>query len=66
MIRDREAALSAGLGEAGRILLRASGTEPVVRVMVEATDPEVATALAEELAELVADRLGSTEGREAR
>jgi hypothetical protein len=34
--------------------------------MVEATDPEVATALAEELAELVADRLGSTEGREAR
>ncbi|MEI8153067.1 MAG: hypothetical protein WCG92_15910 [Hyphomicrobiales bacterium] len=66
VIRDREAALSAGLGEAGRILLRASGTEPVVRVMVEATDPEVATALAEELAELVADRLGSTEGREAR
>ena len=31
-------AVSAKLGERGRVVLRASGTEPVVRVMVEAED----------------------------
>ena len=41
----------------GRVLLRASGTEPVVRVMVEGEDERVVTALAEELAEAVAREL---------
>ena len=45
------------LGEAGRILLRPSGTEPLVRVMVEAPTVEQATSVAERLAGVVRDRL---------
>jgi len=41
------------LGEAGRVLLRASGTEPLVRVMVEGPDDEVIEAYAERIAEAV-------------
>jgi phosphoglucosamine mutase len=41
------------LGSTGRVVLRASGTEPVVRVMVEAQDEVLATAYANELAEAV-------------
>ncbi|XNY99455.1 phosphoglucosamine mutase [Micrococcus luteus] len=43
----------ARLGSEGRVLLRPSGTEPVVRVMVEAPDQETARREAEELAEVV-------------
>ncbi|MCJ0977979.1 phosphoglucosamine mutase [Rhodococcus sp. ARC_M12] len=42
------------LGESGRVLLRPSGTEQLVRVMVEASELDVATRLAEELAGRVA------------
>jgi phosphoglucosamine mutase len=41
------------LGEHGRVLLRPSGTEPLVRVMVEAQQPSVAEQIANELAEAV-------------
>ena len=45
------AAIEERLGDEGRVLLRPSGTEPIVRVMVEALDPEVAERVARELAD---------------
>jgi phosphoglucosamine mutase len=41
------------LGTTGRVVLRASGTEPVIRVMIEAQDEAVATRQANELADAV-------------
>ena len=46
------------LGGRGRVLLRASGTEPVVRVMVEGEDPVRVISLAENLAKVVSGELG--------
>ncbi|PRY00014.1 phosphoglucosamine mutase [Allonocardiopsis opalescens] len=48
----------AELGETGRVLLRPSGTEPVVRVMVEAASQEQAREVAERLAAEVESALG--------
>lgn len=48
------AAEEAALGGAGRVLLRPSGTEPLVRVMVEAPSQAVADATAQRLAAVVA------------
>ncbi len=45
------------LGGDGRVLLRPSGTEPVVRVMVEAAHEDQALQLANDLAAIVKDRL---------
>lgn len=50
------AAAEAGLGGDGRVLVRASGTEPLVRVMVEAATADLARATAESLAEAVRAR----------
>jgi phosphoglucosamine mutase len=50
---DAVAAEEAGLAGRGRVLLRASGTEPVVRVMVEAPTQEQADAIAARLATVV-------------
>jgi len=47
-------AASARLGETGRVLLRPSGTEPLVRVMVEAPTDAEARSVAEALAGAVA------------
>ncbi|WP_264668602.1 phosphoglucosamine mutase [Arthrobacter sp. VKM Ac-2550] len=52
------AAASAVLGETGRVLLRPSGTEPVVRVMVEAADMATAQTTADQLAAAVKQHLG--------
>ena len=56
-VADAVRAAEAQLGDTGRVLLRPSGTEPLVRVMVEAADHEVAAAIAEQLASVVRDRL---------
>jgi phosphoglucosamine mutase len=46
------------LGDSGRILVRPSGTEPLVRVMVEAPEQPEAAAIADEIAGVVARELG--------
>lgn len=51
-------AAEAKLGEHGRILLRASGTEALVRVMVEAQSDNLASEIANDLAKVVQSELG--------
>jgi phosphoglucosamine mutase len=53
-VLDAERVAITSLGNAGRVLLRPSGTEPVLRVMVEARDAMLANAHAESLANAIA------------
>jgi phosphoglucosamine mutase len=55
---DEVRAVEADLGERGRVLVRPSGTEPVVRVMVEAPTTARAEEAAEHLCGALADALG--------
>ena len=56
-VRAAVARAEAELGETGRVLLRPSGTEPLVRVMVEASTPTLARQVADSLADVVRERL---------
>ncbi len=56
-VQSAVAAAEALLGETGRVLLRSSGTEPLVRVMVEAATQQQADGVAESLAAVVRERL---------
>jgi phosphoglucosamine mutase len=58
VVRDAVSSAEAELGESGRVLLRPSGTEPLIRVMVEASSDTVASAIASSLAEVVLQELG--------
>ena len=53
-IRDAVAAAEGELADTGRVVLRASGTEPVIRVMVEGEDQEMVVTIANRLATVVA------------
>jgi phosphoglucosamine mutase len=58
VLTDAIREVEAELGETGRVLVRASGTEPVVRVMAEASDSETAADVVDRLAKVVAAELG--------
>jgi phosphoglucosamine mutase len=53
-MQDAQSGVERELGDAGRVLIRASGTEPVLRVMVEARDAAQAQASAERIAAALA------------
>ncbi len=55
------ASVQVELGAGGRVVLRPSGTEPLVRVMVEAPTSARAVAVAERLCALVRSELGTSE-----
>ena len=59
MIWSTVAEVERALGDEGRVLVRASGTEPVVRVMVEAGSEAEAVSYADRIAGVVSTALGS-------
>ena len=56
-LRAAIADASSRLGDAGRVLVRPSGTEPALRVMVEGPDEALVSELADSLAALAGERL---------
>jgi phosphoglucosamine mutase len=58
VIEAAKAAIEKRLGNKGRVLLRPSGTEPVVRVMIEGQDAAEVAQLAAELADTVKQQVG--------
>jgi phosphoglucosamine mutase len=57
-VRSEVQRLNTQLGDSGRVLVRPSGTEPVVRVLVETSTEEESKALCASIAALVAGELG--------
>ena len=58
VVADAVHAAERQLGDAGRVLVRPSGTEPLVRVMAEAADEATAAAIVERLVQVVRSELG--------
>ena len=54
-----EAAAEAELGDEGRLLVRPSGTEPLIRVMVEAHTQQQADEIANRVADVVIEQIGA-------
>ncbi len=57
-VQEAIALAETAMGDSGRILVRASGTEPVIRVMVEAANAELADYWTKELVSQVQQHLG--------
>lgn len=57
VIKNKIEAVEKVLGDDGRVLVRLSGTEPLIRVMLEGKDLDKITALANDIADLVKERL---------
>jgi phosphoglucosamine mutase len=57
VIQDAVRQVEQALGATGRVVLRASGTEPVIRVMIEAREEAVASRHANALADVVRDAI---------
>lgn len=60
-IQNAVADVERRLGKSGRVLLRPSGTEPVVRVMVEGEDKDIVASLAQELSEVVTAEVAASQ-----
>lgn len=56
-VKDAVEKAKAKLGKDGRIIVRPSGTEPLLRVMIEGTDPEYIGVLANSVADVMRERL---------
>jgi phosphoglucosamine mutase len=56
---EKIARMEKSLGTTGRILIRPSGTEPVIRVMVEGEDEKLIDTLACELCDFISRQAGS-------
>ena len=52
-LQAEKQAVEQELGERGRVLIRASGTEPLIRVMVEAVDAKLAESMAQRIAKKI-------------
>ena len=53
VVKDEVSRVEEALGKNGRLVLRKSGTEPLIRVMIEARDRGLASELANSLAEVI-------------
>ena len=58
-IQDAIAKAEAELGETGRVLVRASGTENLLRVMVEGKDQKEIETMANAIADVVREAIGA-------
>lgn len=58
VIKDATEQIRKTLGDRGRLVVRASGTEPLMRVMAEHEDQQTADRAAEDMAEVIRSRLG--------
>ena len=61
VLADAVRTVASELGESGRVLVRGSGTEPLVRVMIEADAQSVAEAAADRLQRVVTAEFGSAD-----
>jgi phosphoglucosamine mutase len=58
-VSEAVASAETQLGDTGRVILRPSGTEPLIRVTMEGMDGDLVERLANELAEVVKSELGA-------